>query len=399
MGAASEPVDRDSVGPLELLVVQPTPFCNLDCSYCYLPDRANTRRMSLDALEQVFRWVFSSGLVREPFTLLWHAGEPLVVPIEWYEAASALLQRHGEGQPPVRQSVQTNATLIDEAWCEFFRRHEIEVGVSVDGPAFLHDRHRRTRQGRGTLDRVLQGIRVLNYQHIPFKAITVLTAEALDYPDELFDFYQEHGIRAVGFNPEEVEGPHTASSLQGEDIPGRFRRFLARFFELALLADPPLEVREFETSSTALLHARRAGPPRRTQENCPFGVLNVDCEGHFSTYSPELLGIRSLQHGEFALGDIASDRLEDVLSSTRFRRMEAEIAQGVDMCRTSCRYFPFCGGGPPGNKYFENGTFASTETLFCRMHIKACLDVTADWLERHPPAPAEQKPRSEQVVT
>ena len=65
------------------------------------------------------------------------------------------------------------------------------------------------------------------------------------------------------------------------------------------------------------------------------------------------------------------------------------------MCRESCRYFPFCGGGPPGNKYFENGTFASTETLFCRLHMKACLDVTADWLERHPPAACERAARSE----
>jgi uncharacterized protein len=89
---------------------------------------------------------------------------------------------------------------------------------------------------------------------IPFKVITVLTAESLDYPDELFDFYQEHGIRSVGFNPEEVEGPHKASSLQGEDMTQRFRHFLARFCELALLADPPLEVREFETSAAALVH-------------------------------------------------------------------------------------------------------------------------------------------------
>jgi uncharacterized protein len=387
MGAASEPVARDSVGPLELLVVQPTPFCNLDCSYCYLPNRANIRRMRLDTLEQVFRWVFSSGLVCAPFNLLWHAGEPLVVPIKWYEAAAALLHRHGEGQPPVIQSVQTNATLIDNHWCDYFRRHEIDVGVSVDGPAFLHDRHRQTRQGRGTLDKVLHGIHTLTEQEIPFKVITVLTAEALDYPDELFDFYRGHGIRSVGFNPEEVEGPNTTSSLQGDDMPRRFRRFLARFFELALSADPPMEVREFATSAAALLHARRSGPVQRTQENRPFGILNVDCEGHFSTYSPELLGLDSPLYGGFALGHVGSDRLEDVLSSTRFRRMEADIARGVDQCRGSCRYFPFCGGGPPGNKYFENGTFISTETLFCRMHMKACLDVTADWLERHPSVP------------
>jgi uncharacterized protein len=383
--SATAPEAAREVGPLELLVVQPTPFCNLDCSYCYLPNRADTRRMAHATLDCALQWVAESGLVGEPFSLLWHAGEPLAVPVEWYEEAAELIRLRGADWQVV-QSFQTNATLIDARWCDYFRRHEIDVGVSVDGPAFLHDRHRRTRGGKGTLDRVLKGIRTLHEQGISFKVITVLTAESLDYPDELFDFYREHGIRSVGFNPEEVEGPHAASSLQEEGAVPRFRRFLARFLELAMAADPPLEVREFELSAAALLHARRAGPARRTQENRPFGIVNVDCEGNFGTYSPELLGIESPRHGPFALGNVATDPLEAVLASPRFARMEAEIAAGVRMCRESCRYFPFCGGGPPGNKHFENGSFASTETLFCRLHVKSCLDVTADWLERHPPA-------------
>lgn len=384
-------VARDDVGPLELLVVQPTPFCNLDCSYCYLPGRGNTRRMALGVLDRTFRWVADSGLVREGFSVLWHAGEPLVVPVAWYEEAAALLKRHGSSWD-VQQSFQTNATLIDEEWCQYFRRHDIDVGVSVDGPAFLHDRHRRTRQGRGTLDRVLRGIRTLQEHEIPFKVITVLTVDALDYPDELFDFYREYGIDWVGFNPEEVEGPNTSSSLQQDGTVPRYRRFLDRFLELALRADPPIQVREFEQSASALLHARRKGPPGRTQENRPFGIVNVDCEGNFSTYSPELLGLDSSRYGPFALGNVATDSFESVLAAPRFARIEADVAEGVRMCRDSCRYFPFCGGGPPGNKHFENGTFASTETLFCRLQMKASLDVTAEWLERHPPAPRDEPP-------
>jgi uncharacterized protein len=382
---------RSDIGPLELLVVQPTPFCNLDCSYCYLPDRTDTRRMTLETLDRALQWVAESGLVCDPFVLLWHAGEPLVVPVAWYEGAAEVLKRRGVGWE-VTQSFQTNATLITEEWCDFFRRHRIEVGVSVDGPAFLHDRHRKTRQGRGTLDRVLNGIRLLNERAIPFKVITVLTADSLDYPDELFDFYCEHGIRAVGFNPEESEGSNARSSLQGEGTVPRFRRFLERFLELAHSADPPLEVREFEQSASSILHARRAGPTRRTQENRPFGIVNVDCEGNFSTYSPELLGQESSRYGGFALGNVATDSLDSVLGLARFAQMDADIAAGVNLCRESCRYFPFCGGGPPGNKHFENGSFVSTETLFCRTHMKVCLDVTADWLERHPPAACAAPP-------
>ena len=60
-------MSADQVGPLELLVIQPTPFCNLDCSYCYLPDRLDKRKITLETLEKTFNWAFSSGLVRQTF--------------------------------------------------------------------------------------------------------------------------------------------------------------------------------------------------------------------------------------------------------------------------------------------------------------------------------------------
>jgi uncharacterized protein len=380
MASASDPP-----GPLELLVLQPTPFCNINCSYCYLPDRQSTRRMSLETLEQTFAWVFASGLVRQPFTLLWHAGEPLVVPVSFYEDATRLLDKHNRSGMPVCQSFQTNATLLDAGWCDFIRTHGIQLGVSVDGPAYLHDRCRRTRQGKGTLDRVLRGIHLLHEHEVPFFVITVLTADALNYADELFDFYVEHRIAHVCFNVEEIEGPNTASSLQGAGIPERFRRFLTRFLDLACSADPPLTVREFETSAGAILGVRY-GPGSRTQENKPWAIVNVDCEGNFSTYSPELLGLSSPRYGDFALGNVTRDALAEVIATERFEALEADIGRGVDLCRQSCPYFAFCGGGPPANKYFENGTFASTETLFCRLHKQVCLDVALERLERHPRA-------------
>jgi uncharacterized protein len=373
--------EGDLPGPLELLVLQPTPFCNINCSYCYLPDRQSTKQMSLGTLEQTFAWVFSSGLVRAPFVLLWHAGEPLVVSPAFYEHATALLDRFNVLKVQVYHALQTNATLIDHDWCRFFVKHDIHPGVSVDGPEFLHDRHRRTRQGKGTLERVLRGIRLLQEYEVPFYVITVLTADSLLCPDELFDFYQDQKIPSVAFNVEEIEGPHTTSSLLGFEMRERFRLFFSRFMELALAANPPLPVREYETSAGAILGSRY-GPGSRTQENKPWAIVNVDCEGNFSTYSPELLGLSSPRHGPFALGNVASDSLESILALPRFRFLEEEIGRGVEQCRQTCSYFAFCGGGPPANKHFENGTFDSTETLFCRLHKQVCLDVALEKLEK-----------------
>jgi uncharacterized protein len=140
------------------------------------------------------------------------------------------------------------------------------------------------------------------------------------------------------------------------------------------------------------LGARRRGPGLRTQENRPWAIVNVDCEGNFSTYSPELLGVSSPRHGSFALGNVRTDTLGAVTASARFRQLEDEIGHGVEMCRETCRYFPFCGGGPPANKYFENKTFASTETLFCRLHKKVCIDVTLALLEQEAQAAGATTP-------
>jgi len=374
------------LGPLDLLVVQPTPFCNLDCRYCYLPDRHRSDRMAGATLDALFRWVFDSGLAQTPFTVVWHAGEPMVLRPEYYRDAFAAADRHNRGGVPVTHSLQTNATLIDRAWCDFFKTHAVQVGVSVDGPAFLHDRYRVTRRGAGTHDRVMRGIRRLRGEGIAFHAITVLTQDALDYPDELYEFYVSEGIERVGFNVEEIEGPHRESSLERADTGPRFRRFLARFLDLAEGGAVPLQVRERDSMQWAIVAAGDdAGV--RTHETTPFAIVSVDWQGNLGTFSPELLGLGSDRYGGFTLGNVATDSLAAMAASPRLAAIRRDIEEGVERCRRSCAYFRFCGGGAPVNKLCETGSFAATETMFCRLNRQALLDVVLDRLERPRPAP------------
>lgn len=376
--AAGGPARRGGSGPLDLLVIQATPFCNLDCRYCYLPDRQNTERMSLAVVNRLFARVFESDLVRQGFTVVWHAGEPLAMPRAFYEEAFALAAHHNRAGHPLRHSYQTNATLLDEAWCDFIRRHAIRIGVSVDGPAFLHDRQRVNRAGAGTHRRVMDGVARLRRHRIPFHVITVLTLEALDYPDELYAFYAEHGIERVGFNIEEIEGPHRQSSLTAPGAEPRFRQFLSRFYDLAMRPGSPVRVREFDSMLGAILHG--GATPPRTQETAPFAILSVDYRGNFASFSPELLGVSSRHYGDFLLGNVFADSLESAARAPRFAAIHGDIAAGVERCRGQCPYFTLCGGGAPANKYFENGSFDSTETLFCRFYRKSLVDVLLDKL-------------------
>jgi uncharacterized protein len=369
-------------GPLDLLVIQPTPFCNIDCSYCYLPNRQSTRRIGSDVLERLFEQVFASGIVRGPFTVVWHAGEPLVLPPTFYADAFALLERHNAANIAVQHSFQTNAILIDDAWADFIKVRDLRIGVSVDGPAFIHDRFRKTRRGEGTLDRVLEGMRRLRERGIPFHVISVLTRHSLDFPDELFEFYQGQGITRIGFNIEEIEGPNTSSSLGTTDARVALTAFLSRFYDLAERASPPLYVREFESMQGALLYA--SGKPLPDHQSTPMAILSVDCDGNFSTFSPELLGLPSKHYDGFSLGNILTSTLTEAIASPKLQAMERDIRAGIDRCQATCAYFNYCGGGAPVNKYFENGSFDSTETMFCRLSRQAVADVVLAKLERQP---------------
>lgn len=369
-----------SIGPLDLLVIQPTPFCNLDCDYCYLPFRQSRQQISTEVLEQIFRRTFESPAVSDHFTVVWHAGEPLVLPIAFYRGALDTIARQNRRGVSVSHSFQTNGTLITTEWCDFIREHSMRVGVSIDGPKFLHDRHRKTRSGRGTWARVVNGIAALREHGIPFHVITVLTVDSLDHADEMFEFYREHGIFQVGFNIEEIEGINRSSSLVGERMKDRVHGFMSRFYDLVERSTEPLIVREFQSALSAIM-CSESTPELQGQQTTPLAIISVDCHGNFSTFSPELLGLTSDDFGDFTFGNVMTDSFDSIFSKPKFAAVARDVARGVQRCRETCEYFPYCGGGAPVNKFFENGSFDSTETMFCRLSKQAVFDVVLEKLE------------------
>src|SRR5947209_13969643 len=217
-----------------LVVLQPTTFCNIDCRYCYLPDRSKTKRMSIDVIRRIASEVLSSDLIDGPFDFLWHLGEPLSVPPSFYEEAFAEIARiNQEHNREYMHCFQTNATLLDEQWIDLIKDHRINIGVSLDGPAFIHDRQRVTRSGKGTHAAVLRGVRLLQANNVPFSVIAVLTDFSLDYPDEFFEFYRENGIDNVGYNIDEIEGIHTSTSFSQSLSVERYKHFLSRLLQLS----------------------------------------------------------------------------------------------------------------------------------------------------------------------
>jgi uncharacterized protein len=355
---------------LRLLVLQPTPFCNVDCSYCYLSNRKSTATMSLETLDLVCRRVFESPRLDRQLEVAWHGGEPLVVPLAWYEDALELMAKQRPTLLQLKHCFQTNGLLVNEDWARFFARTGARVGLSIDGPAELHDASRRTRDGRGTHKRAMRAVRLLQDQGVGFHVITVLTERALDHPERLFDFYVQNEIREVGFNVEEIEGVNTRSSLAGRNVETKFRQFIKRFFELVWAAPGRFKVRELETAIAHIL----SDEPVRDEQNLPFAIVSVGYDGMISTFSPELLGARHSRFDGFAFGHLATHRLSDLEHTALYQTISGEIRRGVEACQRDCRYFRWCGGGAPANKLFETGRFDATETMHCRLTRQVMLD-------------------------
>ena len=361
---------------VEFLILQPTPFCNISCKYCYLPDRAFKARMNLETIRKIFSDLFSAGWVGPQLNVAWHAGEPLVLPVEYYAAAFRAIADITPSSTKVQHIFQTNGMLIDDEWCGFFKAHNAHVGVSVDGPEDVHDANRVTRSGRPTFAQTIAGIRCLRRNDVDFVVITVLSRWALGRAKEFYEFYRNEGITSVCFNGEEIEGSNQDSSLVAHEV--EYEDFLRDFWNMNVASNNILYIREFNDALDKII-TRPDGTNSLVE---PFCHLNVDWQGNYSTFSPEFLGHKNQYYNNFIIGNCHKNRLVDCVESEAFRRLSRDVAEGVELCRKSCEYFPICGGGSPANKLYENGTVISSETMFCRLSVQAVSDIAMEIIEK-----------------
>jgi uncharacterized protein len=369
---------RTVVGPIGLVILQSTGFCNINCSYCYLPDRANSRQaMDLPTVAEVARLIFTSNLFKRDLDIVWHAGEPLALNPAYYRKAIEIIETAKPPDLTVHYGIQTNGTLINDAWIDLFKEHKITVGISLDGPRDLHDRYRKYRNGSGSYDRVVAGIRKLQARNYPFHFIGVVTAQSLPRAADLLAHYGSFRPTALGLNIDELEAQNRHSSL-GEDVTTeRFERFIAELLDAGARQEgPAVTIRDFQRTLSSLI----SGKPEDNDQVIPLRMLNVAHNGDISTFSPELLALDAAERRRFVFGNVhRCNALTDILNDAWFIAAHEEICSGVDRCARECEYFQYCGGGAPVNKLSEKGTMDAAETTFCRLTkkawVNACLQI------------------------
>ena len=169
--------------------------CNLRCAYCYYAGKETllgqgAGRMSHEVLEAYIERSLAMHGRDAVVEFAWHGGEPILAGLSFYEEAVRLERKHGRGRL-VRNSMQTNATLLTDAWCRFFRDNDFAIGVSIDGPEALHNACRKGADGSGSFEAVMAGVRLLERHRVPFAALTTINRFNMEHPLEVYRFLRE----------------------------------------------------------------------------------------------------------------------------------------------------------------------------------------------------------------
>lgn len=347
--------------------------------------------MDLGVLNDIFTKVFRSEFLSDPLTIAWHAGEPLALGLSFYERAFELIDNLNINRVKIEHNFQTNATLITPSWVNFFRRHGVSVGISIDGPKDLHDKYRVSLSGSGTYDAVMRGVRLLREGGLPLGALCVVTSDTMLRGAELFQFYLDEGFTWLGLNIENPWGGHVSttftnhlSGLTESDFEELVNQFWSDLYDAWLPHRHTFTIREIAHMIGCFKELQSdSNYSPEVDSNQPCRNLTFGREGGITTFSPEMLSGIPSNPDIFVVANIKDlNAIHEIQDTPSQLKLADEISRGVDRCKVECAYFQVCGGGTPSSKYSENGTFDCTQTRDCRYGTQLLADTLISKLKR-----------------
>jgi uncharacterized protein len=197
---------RQPIRSFHLLAKPTGATCNLDCAYCFFLSKellypGSRFRMAQEMLEAYLGQLFAAHGTGD-VVVAWQGGEPTLMGLPFFEHAVAFAERVRRAGQNVVWTLQTNGTLLDDAWCRFLAEHRFLVGISVDGPQAMHDTYRVDRGGRPTFERVASAIARLREHGVEYNTLTTLHRANADHPRDVYRFLRDDlGSRYMQFIP------------------------------------------------------------------------------------------------------------------------------------------------------------------------------------------------------
>lgn len=336
--------------------------CNLACDYCYYSTCGGqvhqpVRTMDPDLLEKFIKQYMKRSNGTASFA--WQGGEPLLAGLSFFERVVSLQAQYAPPYTTISNGLQTNGTLINKKWAEFFHTYHFLVGVSLDGPQVIHDQHRVTGSGKGSYELVMRGIEHLRTAGADFNILSVIHEDNVSRPEELISFYREQKFEYIQFIP----CMDFRSQQSGQ--PGRFRitpeaygTFLCEAFDLWYNDGyPDFSIRIFDNMLAVLMNQESELCVHR--KSCPKMMI---LESNGDAYPCDFF-----IDEEHRLGNIGDTELESLLTNPVY---ESFLSMKPDMnkeCMT-CQYLKFCHGGCPRNRNWLDVNDRSQKDYFCESY-------------------------------
>lgn len=331
--------------PLSILVKPASSACNLNCAYCFYADAAKARTvpdsgvMSRTVSHALIEKAASAGGA----SFLFQGGEPLLAGLDFFRDFAA--QADGALGPGVQYAIQTNGTLLDEAWCRFFRERRFLVGLSLDGTRECHDRFRRDGAGNGTYDRALSAARLLERSGVEFNVLTVVTGRLARNAQGVFASLCENGFRFQQYipclDPLEGEWNEPGCALS----PQAYGEFLKTLFDLwyrELERGRYWSVRYFD-NLVWMLDGHSPEQCSMTGRCSPQYMVEADG----GVYPCDFYGL-----DPYRLGNVLQNTWAELdRNALGFLRASRRVPEA---CR-ACRWYPLCRNGCRRERRMEGG--------------------------------------------
>ncbi len=365
--------------PLYIMTKPVGSLCNMACDYCYYLEKAqlykdNPKHVMSEELLEKFTAEYINSQTMPQVLFTWHGGETLMRPISFYKKAMELQRKYGNGRT-IDNCIQTNGTLLTDEWCQFFKENNWLVGVSIDGPQEFHDEYRKTKQGKPSFFKVMQGINLLNKHGVEWNALAVVNDFNADYPLDFYHFFKEIGCKYIQFTPiverifRHSDGRHLAAVEEAEGqpmadfsiTPEQWGNFLCTIFDEWVRND----VGEYYIQLFDATLANWVG------EQPGICTLAKTC-GHASVmeFNGDVYTCDHFVFPQYKLGNIYSNTLVEMMYGEKQQKFGLAKQNSLPTQCKECDYLFACNGECPKNRFCKTATGESGLNYLCKGYHK-----------------------------
>ena len=343
--------------------------CNLNCTYCYMYNagddshRRQPKRMEAAVRDALLQRVLqhSQQYDLKTFDFIFHGGEPLLAGKQFFDQfvgqAHAVLQ--GVVEP--RFFMQTNAVLLDEAWCRHLGILGIRLGISLDGPASVNDRYRLDHRGRSSFSATERGLRCALQSGWLVNNPGVLTVvDPTTNPTEVYHYLRSTGVKAIDFLLPDATFDRRPLGVPGSDTP--YANWLIRVFDDWFASRDRPHIRRFDQLLSLILgnevSSERWGGSLNT-----FIVIETD-GGIEPTDMLKICGSDFTKTG----ANVRTHTLADALNCDLIALYRNSHQHLCNTCNR-CPIVAVCGGGFLPHRYNHRNGF-DNPSVYCRDLLK-----------------------------